>query len=306
MKPEFIQEKKGMFAKLDQNQHKFQNHHYHLRQLQPPQPTLQHAYQVAGGGPGSKEEGDNCKNSELIVTPQPISAVGGTVNDGATIEISRRPRGRPPGSKNKPKPPVVITLDPGPSMCPYILELPCGVDLIGAVARFCRKRNTGLCILSGSGTVSDVTLRQPTTAPGPNIIFHGRFDILSISATVLNPNANFSLTSTPEDITIALAGPQGQVVGGAVVGPLTTAGAVYLIAATFNNPLHHRLPADEEEGNKNSGGGNEGGVLSSGGEESGGTAAAEELRGVPATYNCQMGSDVIWAAPAARQAPPPY
>ncbi|XP_019152665.1 PREDICTED: AT-hook motif nuclear-localized protein 17-like [Ipomoea nil] len=301
MKPEYIQGKKGMFAKLDQSSHKFQSHHYHLRQLQP-----ENAFQDAAGGLElkSSEEGDNCKNSEVVVAPQPISAVGGTpscVNDGASIEISRRPRGRPPGSKNKPKPPVVITLDAGPSMSPYVLELPGGVDLIGSVTRFCRKRDMGLCVLSGSGTVSDVTLRQPSTAPGPNIIFHGRFDILSISATILNPNVNFSgVTSRPEDFTIALAGPQGQVVGGPVVGPLTTAGPVYLIAATFNNPLHHRLPVDEE--GKNCGGGNESGLQSSGGEESGG---ATEPRGLSSTFNCQMASDVIWA-PTARQAPPPY
>nr|GMC54368.1 AT-hook motif nuclear-localized protein 17 [Ipomoea batatas] len=286
---------KGMFAKLDQSSHKFQSHHYDLRQLQP-----ELAFQVAGGGPESKssEEGDDNKNSELVVAPQPISAV----NDGASIEISRRPRGRPPGSKNKPKPPVVITLDAGPSMSPYVLELPGGVDLIGSVTRFCRKRDMGICVLSGSGTVSDVTLRQPSTAPGPNIIFHGRFDILSLSATILNPNVNFSaVSSRPEDFTIALAGPQGQVVGGPVVGPLTTAGPVYLIAATFNNPLHHRLPPVDEEG-KNCGGGNEGG------EESGGAAvaAAEEPRGLSSTFNCQMAaSDVIWAS-TARQAPPPY
>ncbi|XP_031118401.1 AT-hook motif nuclear-localized protein 17-like [Ipomoea triloba] len=292
---------KGMFAKLDQSSHKFQSHHYDLRQLQP-----EHAFQVAGGGPESKssEEGDDNKNSELVVAPQPISGV----NDGASIEISRRPRGRPPGSKNKPKPPVVITLDAGPSMSPYVLELPGGVDLIGSVTRFCRKRDMGICVLSGSGTVSDVTLRQPSTAPGPNIIFHGRFDILSLSATILNPNVNFSaVSSRPEDFTIALAGPQGQVVGGPVVGPLTTAGPVYLIAATFNNPLHHRLPAVDEEG-KNCGGGNEGGLQSSGGEESGGAAvaAAEEPRGLSSTFNCQMAAaDVIWA-PTGRQAPPPY
>ncbi|PRQ30552.1 hypothetical protein RchiOBHm_Chr5g0025921 [Rosa chinensis] len=38
-----------------------------------------------------------------------------------TSEVVRRPRGRPPGSKNKPKPPVIITRDTEPAMSPYIL-----------------------------------------------------------------------------------------------------------------------------------------------------------------------------------------
>ncbi|KAG6400427.1 hypothetical protein SASPL_137258 [Salvia splendens] len=72
--------------------------------------------------------------------------------DGATIEVVRRPRGRPPGSKNKPKPPVIITRDAAePAMSPYVLELPGGVDIVDSTARFCRKRNIGLCLLSGSG-----------------------------------------------------------------------------------------------------------------------------------------------------------
>lgn len=41
-----------------------------------------------------------------------------TVNDGESIEVARQPRGRPPESKNKPKPPIVITREPEPFMSP--------------------------------------------------------------------------------------------------------------------------------------------------------------------------------------------
>ncbi|GFP92138.1 putative DNA-binding protein escarola [Phtheirospermum japonicum] len=65
-------------------------------------------------------------------------------SDGATIEVVRRPGGAP-RSKNRPKPPVIVTRDSPsePSMSPYVLELPPGVDVIESTARFCRKRGTG-------------------------------------------------------------------------------------------------------------------------------------------------------------------
>nr|GME00346.1 AT-hook motif nuclear-localized protein 17 [Ipomoea batatas] len=205
---------------------------------------------------------------------------------------------------NKPKPAVIITRDSEASMSPYILEVPPGSDLVESVTRFCRKHKTGLCVLNGSGTVSNVTLRQPSSTPGATVTFHGRFDILSISATVVPPNAGFMYNGTGSAFTISLAGPQGQVVGGAVVGPLLSAGTVYLISATFNNPSYYRFPTEDET--RNSGGGGSGGsegrhpspqtAVSGGGE--GSAAAPEPL------YSGHLASDVIWA-PTARQ-PPPY
>lgn len=215
--------------------------------------------------------------------------------DGATIEVVRRPRGRPPGSKNKPKPaPVVVAQDPSePSMGPYILELPAGVDVVEATARFCRRRGVGLCVLSGHGSVSNVALKQPSATPGATLAFHGRFDILSISATILP--AGGLPTAGNGAFTLFLAGPQGQVVGGLVVGPLITAGTVYLIAATFDSPLFVRLQSaeHEEEAAADAAGHDQHESSQGGGGDSGG----------PPIYSYQT-SDVIWA-PTARQPPPP-
>lgn len=199
-------------------------------------------------------------------------------------------------------------------MSPYILEIPTGVDIINSVTKFCRKRNMGLCVLNGSGTVTNVTLRQPSTTPVSTVTFHGRFDILSISATVVQPNANIpSNNGIANGFTISLAGPQGQVVGGGVVGPLVTAGTVYLIAATFNGPSFHRLPAEEELARNNSGGGNEDGSSPqqhaevSGGGDGGHppSTTAPESCGM-SMYSCHLPSDVIWAPTARQPQPPPY
>ncbi|KAL0440015.1 UNVERIFIED_CONTAM: AT-hook motif nuclear-localized protein 19 [Sesamum latifolium] len=82
-----------------------------------------------------------------------------------------------PGSKNKPKPPVIITRDsPQPTMNPYVLELPAGVDVVESTTHFCRKRNTGLCVLNGNGVVANVTSSNPPPPPAPP----SRFTVVSI------------------------------------------------------------------------------------------------------------------------------
>ncbi|KAK6143077.1 hypothetical protein DH2020_023425 [Rehmannia glutinosa] len=151
--------------------------------------------------------------------------------------------GRPPGSKNKPKPPVIITRESANTLRAHILEVSSGCDVFEAVATYARKRQRGICILSGTGTVNNVSLRQPAAA-GSVVTLHGRFEILSLSGSFLPPPAPPGATS----LTIYLAGGQGQVVGGNVVGALIASGPVIIIAASFTNVAYERLPLDEEEG----------------------------------------------------------
>ncbi|CAL0319302.1 unnamed protein product [Lupinus luteus] len=239
---------------------------------------------------------DNRNRSSTV--PKPISSTG----DGATIEVVRRPRGRPRGSKNKLRLPVIITRDLEPAMSPYILEVSAGNDVVEAVSGFSRQKNMGLCVLTGSGTVANVTLRQPLTTPGATVTFHGRFDILSISATFL-PQHQGSSNSPPlqNSFSISLAGPQGQIIGGIVAGGLVAAGSVFVIAASFNNPSYHKLQKEEDGGNSVSGSGEGQSALVSGG--GGGGDGQGESCGV-SMYSCQLPSDVIWA-PTARPPPPP-
>ncbi|CAA2985351.1 Hypothetical predicted protein [Olea europaea subsp. europaea] len=155
---------------------------------------------------------------------------------------ARRSRGRPPGSKNRPKPPVFITQESANTLRAHILEVSNGCDVFEAVALYARKRQRGICILSGSGTVNNVSLRQPAAA-GSVVTLHGRFEILSLSGSFLPPPAPPGATS----LTIYLAGGQGQVVGGNVVGALIATGPVIIIAASFTNVAYERLPLDEDE-----------------------------------------------------------
>lgn len=160
----------------------------------------------------------------------------------AVLEPGRKPRGRPPGSKNKPKPPIIITRENGQAMRPHILEVAGGCDVSDSVAAFSRRRQRGVCVMGASGTVSNVTLRQPTT-PGATVTFHGRFEIISLSGAFL-PHPSSAPTT---GLTVSLAGVAGQVLGGSVVGTLMAAGPVLVIAASFLGPTYDRLPLDHND-----------------------------------------------------------
>jgi len=165
------------------------------------------------------------------------------LNEGAVVEPgSRRPRGRPPGSKNKPKPPIFVTRDSPNALRSHVMEIAGGTDVAESIAQYARRRQRGVCVLSGSGSVANVTLRQPA-APGAIVALHGRFEILSLTGTFLPGPSPPGSTG----LTVYLAGGQGQVVGGSVVGSLVAAGPVMVIAATFSNATYERLPLDEDD-----------------------------------------------------------
>lgn len=164
------------------------------------------------------------------------------LNEGAVVVGSRRPKGRPPGSKNRPKPPIVVTRDSPNSLRSHVMEIASGADVAESIAQFARRRQRGVCVLSGSGSVINVTLRQPA-APGAVVALHGTFEILSLTGAFLPGPAPPGSTG----LTVYLAGGQGQVVGGCVVGSLVAAGPIMIIAATFANATYERLPLEEDE-----------------------------------------------------------
>ncbi|GAB4861348.1 hypothetical protein Ancab_036510 [Ancistrocladus abbreviatus] len=314
----------NMFSKFHQQPQKF---HPPPPTIHHPNPQYHHHFHLGVKASQASEEADSAAAAVATTTTfTPPDKKPKTANeDGATIEVVRRPRGRPPGSKNKPKPPIVITREPDPVMFPYILEVQGGVDIVETLTRFTRSRNVGLCLLTASGSVANVTLKQPSINAGGTVTFHGRFDILSLSAVLLGGGGGegfgFSGHGGNGLFTISLAGPQGQIVGGKVVGALLAAGTVYVIAASFNNPTFYRLPIDSEEvhhhsvsgrggggvdGQTNSPGVSGGGSGGSGdadlGGEGGGGGGGGETIGPLSMYDCHLGPDVLWA-PTARPTP---
>ncbi|XP_028792658.1 AT-hook motif nuclear-localized protein 15-like [Neltuma alba] len=211
-----------------------------------------------------------------------------TVEAGSS---GRRPRGRPSGSKNKPKPPIVVTKETPNALRSHMLEIGSGSDVAESIATFANRRHLGVSVLSGSGIVTNVTLRRPG-APGGVITFDGRFEILSLSGAFL-PAA-----SPPRGpgLTVYLAGGQGQVVGGTVEGSLVASGPVMVIAATFGSATYERLPLEEEARGEQS---TRTGTASSQGL--GGQASMPMYDLAPILLsNDQMPHDLFWGSP-----PPP-
>ncbi|XP_004245690.1 AT-hook motif nuclear-localized protein 24 [Solanum lycopersicum] len=165
----------------------------------------------------------------------------GNSGDG---EMSRRPRGRPSGSKNKPKPPIIITRDSANALRTHVMEIADGCDIMESISNFARRRQRGVCIMSGTGVVTNVNLRQPAS-PGAIVTLHGRFEILSLAGSFLPPPA----PPAASGLTIYLAGGQGQVVGGSVVGALMASGPVVIMSASFSNAAYERLPLEEDDQN---------------------------------------------------------
>ncbi|XP_047323259.1 AT-hook motif nuclear-localized protein 22-like [Impatiens glandulifera] len=177
--------------------------------------------------------------------PQPTSEdelSGGKTNETGSGDLTRRrPRGRPSGSKNKPKPPIIVTRDSPNALRSHVMEVGNGCDIMDCVSTFATRRQRGVCVLSGGGTVANVTLKQPAT-PGAVVTLSGRFEILSLSGSFLPPPAPPAASS----LTVYLSGGQGQVLGGTVVGPLVAAGPVLIMAASFGNAAYERLPLEDE------------------------------------------------------------
>ncbi|XP_010516702.1 PREDICTED: AT-hook motif nuclear-localized protein 21-like [Camelina sativa] len=207
--------------------------------------TTENHHEDNGGAGGNHHHHHHNLNHHQgldLIASNENSGLGGGGGGGSGDLVMRRPRGRPAGSKNKPKPPVIVTRESANTLRAHILEVGSGCDVFECISTYARRRQRGVCVLSGTGTVTNVSIRQPTAA-GAVVTLRGTFEILSLSGSFLPPPAPPGATS----LTIFLAGAQGQVVGGNVVGELMAAGPVMVMAASFTNVAYERLPLDEHE-----------------------------------------------------------
>ncbi|KAL1544701.1 AT-hook motif nuclear-localized protein 20-like [Salvia divinorum] len=180
------------------------------------------------------QDGLNTSNSSGTTNPNPN-------NDASGIEISQpsgsrsRPRGRPPGSKNKPRAPVPIT---NHTASTHFLEITTGNDVLQSIAAFAQCRQIGISIFNATGRVTNVTLRKPNGV----LTITGICEIVSLSGAFLPKPM---LPSGYTGMTVSIAGDQGKVFGGPVVGTLMASGPVTVIAATLTNVNIERLPLQD-------------------------------------------------------------
>ncbi|CAM0912643.1 unnamed protein product [Alopecurus aequalis] len=245
----------GHFPGQQQQQHQalqhFQDHHHQLLSGMMAKQELvdeSNATTINSGGSnnGSGGEGDHMGGGGAAAGGSVQQRHVGGGEEGQhqqqqqALAVLRRPRGRPAGSKNKPKPPVIITRDSASALRAHVLEVAAGCDVVESVAAFARRRQVGVCVLSGTGAVTNISVRQPNAGV---VSLAGSFDILSLSGSFLPPPAPPSATG----LTVYVSGGQGQVVGGAVAGALVASGPVIIMAASFGNASYERLPLDDDE-----------------------------------------------------------
>ncbi|XP_014523216.1 AT-hook motif nuclear-localized protein 7 [Vigna radiata var. radiata] len=165
----------------------------------------------------------------MALSPMPISSSAPFSNN-----FSSGKRGKPRGMDYKlPKKVGVDYLggSDGTSFMPHIITVNSGEDIAMKVISFSQQGPRAICILSASGVISNVTLRQPDSSGG-TLTYEGRFEILSLSGSFM-PTENQGTRSRSGGMSVSLSSPDGRVVGGGVAGLLVAAGPVQVVVGSF-------------------------------------------------------------------------
>ncbi|KAI9076705.1 hypothetical protein K1719_041345 [Acacia pycnantha] len=185
----------------------------------------------------------------LALSPMPISSSIPLTGD---FSMWKRGRGRPVESVKKsfkcdfesPGPGDGIAYSVGANFTPHVLTVNAGEDVNMKVMSFSQQGSRAICILSANGTISNVTLRQPTSSGG-TLTYEGRFEILSLSGSYM-PSENGVTRSRSGGMSVSLAGPDGRVVGGGLAGLLVAAGPVQVVVGSFL-PGHQQMQKPKKQ-----------------------------------------------------------
>ncbi|KAK9079654.1 hypothetical protein SSX86_001327 [Deinandra increscens subsp. villosa] len=172
-----------------------------------------------------KYAGDG-SDMKLGLTPAPLSGSG---------SISpRKNRGRPRGSGWKQRLANVgewMNNSAGLAFTPHTIHVSVGEDVAKKILAFAQQRSRAICVLSGSGTVSAVTLSQFTSSAGTTT-YEGRFEILCLSGCYL-PSENGGAKSRTGGLSISVCSSDGNVIGGAIGGSLVASSSVQVVVCSF-------------------------------------------------------------------------
>jgi len=155
-------------------------------------------------------------------------------------------RGRPIGSKNRAKAPIIVkeNID---NLVEFIsIEIPKGNDVVETLINLSLYRQVGITVLSASGLVSNVTILHPISHI-PNFPFEGTYRMTSLSGTYMNATHGRvppQLTADPACSSFSIymnANYGNYVFGGIVGGKVKAASVVFITAALLKNPEFHRV-----------------------------------------------------------------
>ncbi|PKA66265.1 Putative DNA-binding protein ESCAROLA [Apostasia shenzhenica] len=188
----------------------------------------------------------------MALALRPMSSTSGYSKSSMSDPTGKR-RGRPPGSGKKQQldalgsagtafTPHVITVNTGEIdgvdeqlsfeavVLYYCWRARDAKDVASKIMSFSQQGPRTICILSANGAISNVTLRQQATSGG-TVTYEDRFEIISLSGSYL-PAENDGTRSRTGGLSVALAGSDGRVLGGVVVGMLKAATPVQAKAPT--------------------------------------------------------------------------
>lgn len=143
----------------------------------------------------------------------------------------------PPVKKNKGRPPnsgkkqMDALGSSGFAFTPHVLLVEAGEDITSKVNAFSMEGPRNVCIISANGSICNVTLLQPALSDRA-VTYEGRFQILSLTGAFSPPESDGSLSGSTT-IFVSLAGSDGQVLGGGVMGKLIAATQVQVFIGSF-------------------------------------------------------------------------
>ncbi|CAI9094041.1 OLC1v1029686C2 [Oldenlandia corymbosa var. corymbosa] len=184
--------------------------------------TMSMASSISPSETGKKKRGRPRKyapdgaNMKLGLSPMSSKPSPESLTPGG----SRKNRGRPPGSGWKQRLAPLgdwMNSTAGLAFTPHVIHVAVGEDIAAKIMSFAQQRPRALCILSATGIVSAVTLRQPTTTS--TMTYEGRFEILCLSGSYLLAESGGPRNRTG-GLSISVCSTDGQVFGGAIGGKL--------------------------------------------------------------------------------------
>lgn len=146
----------------------------------------------------------------------------------------KRGRGRPPGTGRKQQLASLgdsLSGSAGMGFTPHVINLSVGEDIATKLMAFSQQGPRAVCVLSANGSVSTVTLSQPSSSGG-TVTYEGRFEILCLSGSYLLTH-NAGSRNRSGGLSVSLASPDGRVIGGGVGGVLIAATPVQVIVGSF-------------------------------------------------------------------------
>ncbi|KAL4324538.1 hypothetical protein GQ457_11G023620 [Hibiscus cannabinus] len=154
-------------------------------------------------------------------------------SSGMDASGQKRNRGRPPGTGRKQQLAALgewMNSSAGQAFAPLVVTVGIGEDIVAKMLSFAQQTARAVCILSGSGTVSSVTLRQPASST-PTVTYEGRLEILCLSGSYLLAEDG-GPDSRTGGISASLSAPDGHVIGGGVA-TLIASSLVQLVVCSF-------------------------------------------------------------------------